>query len=306
MPASLAFRLFGRPYHRLRALLGRGRSVAALAERLEVRLIELTSFEPRYHRMRIAKRSGGIRELSVPSDGTKRLQRMLLSRVLAGLRAHPAACAYERGKSIAQNAAPHVGRAVVIKLDIVDFFPATKADRLQKYFQRIGYSRKAARLLTRLATHEDGLPQGAPTSPRLSNLVNYGIDVRLANLAGRCGGVYTRYADDITISLSQDDPRRVRGLVQRVRRILRAYGYELHQKKLKILRPHHRQLVTGLVVNERLNLPRSKRRELRAALHHLATGRPATLTSEQLAGWKGLLKMISDDGGPTAGRDRSA
>jgi retron-type reverse transcriptase len=296
MSASLVFRLFVRPYHRFRTFLGRGRSTATLAERLEVRVVELTSFEPRYHRFRIAKRAGGIRELSVPSDATKDLQRRILSRVLSGLRAHPAACAYERGKSIAQNAAPHVGRAVVIKLDIVDFFPVTKATRVQKYFQRIGYSLTAARLLTRLTTHREGLPQGAPTSPRLSNLVNYGIDVRLANLAARRGGVYTRYADDITISLERDHPRRVRGIVQQVRRILRAYGYELHQKKkLKILRPHHRQLVTGLVVNERLNLPRKKRRELRAVVHHLRTGRPATLTSEQLAGWKGVLHMISDD-----------
>lgn len=296
MPASLAFRLFGRPYHRLRTFLGRGRSIASLAERLQVRQVELATFEPRYHRFRIAKRSGGIRELSVPSDGTKRLQRLILARVLGGLRAHPAACAYERGKSIAHNAAPHVGQAVVIKLDIVDFFPATRLDRVQKYFQRVGYSRKAARLLTRLTTYQDGLPQGAPTSPRLSNLVNYGIDVRLANLAAGRGGVYTRYADDITFSLPYDNPSHVRGIVQHVRRILRAYGYELHQKKkLKILRRHHRQLVTGLVVNQRLNLPRQKRRELRAVLHHLQTGRPATLTPEQLAGWKGVLNMISDN-----------
>ena len=86
----------------------------------------------------------------------------------------------------------------------------------------------------------------------------------------------------------------MRGVIQKTRRILRAHGYELHQKKkLKVLRRHHRQLVTGLVVNDRVNLPRKKRREIRAALHHLQHGRQATLTPEQLAGWKGVLEMVS-------------
>jgi retron-type reverse transcriptase len=296
MPGSLAFRFLVRPWHRLRTRVGLGRSVERLAQRLEMPLVELTSFEPRYFRFRIPKRSGGIRELAVPSEATKALQHRLLRHVLAGLHAHPAACAFERGKSIADNAAPHAGQAVVIKLDVVNFFPSTSASRMQQYFQRIGYSRKAAQLLTRLTTHQDGLPQGAPTSPRLSNLVNFGIDVRLSNLASSYDGQYTRYADDITISLPHDNPRRVRGVIQRIRHILRSYGYELHQKKkLKILRRHHQQLVTGLVVNERVNLPRKKRRHLRAVLHRLGTGREATLSPEQLAGWKGVLKMISAD-----------
>jgi retron-type reverse transcriptase len=283
-----------RPLHWFRTRFGQGKSPATLAKWLDVPLDELKSFRPAYRDATIPKRSGGVRRLAVPSDATKALQRRLLVRVFDKLRAHAAATAYERGKSIATNAAPHVGRAVVVKLDVVDFFTATTTERVRVYFQRIGWNREAAELLSRLVTHEGGLPQGAPTSPRLANLVNFGIDARLGRVAARFRGSYTRYADDITFSFPKDYPRRVRGVIQKTRRILKAHGYELHQKKkLKILRRHHRQLVTGLVVNDRVNLPRKKRRELRAVLHHLQTGRPATLTPEQLAGWKGVLAMVS-------------
>jgi retron-type reverse transcriptase len=294
-PSHWYSRVTGRqPGHWLRTRFGKGKSPATLARWLDVPLAELQAFTPSYREATIPKRSGGVRRLAVPSDATKSLQRRLAARVLARLRAHAAASAYERGRSIATNAAPHVGRAVVIKLDVVDFFTSTTTDRVRAFFQRIGWNREAAELLTRFVTHEGGLPQGAPTSPRLSNLVNFGIDVRLAKVAARYRGSYTRYADDITFSFPKDYPRHVRGVIQKTRRILKAHGYELHQKKkLRILRRHHRQLVTGLVVNERINLPRKKRRELRAALHRLATGRRATLTPEQLAGWKGLLAMVS-------------
>ncbi len=291
----LLTRVVFRPWHWLRCRLGLGRSVAELASRLEMSVDNLRTFQPKYRQASIAKRTGGVRHLSIPSDETKALQRRLLARVLRGLRAHPAACAYERGRSITNNAAPHVGRAVVVKLDVVDFFPATHADRIERYFRRIGWNREAARLLTKLTTYQDGLPQGAPTSPRLSNLVNFSIDVRLERLAARRRARYTRYADDITFSVERDQPRRVRGIVQSARRILKVHGYELHRnKKLKILRRHHQQLVTGLVVNERLNVPRRKRRQLRAVLHRLKTGRNATMTPEQLAGWKGVLDMVAN------------
>jgi hypothetical protein len=110
---------------------------------------------------------------------------------------------------------------------------------------------------------------------------------------------YTRYADDLTFSFPGDDAGSIHRIVFLVKRIVKDEGYEVHmKKKLHIRRQHDRQQVTGLVVNERLNLPRSVRRRLRAIEHHLRTGRTATLTPAQLTGWKALQAMIAKPSAP--------
>jgi hypothetical protein len=183
---------------------------------------------------------------------------------------------------------------VVVRLDLRDFFPATRADRVRRYFRKVGWDRPAARLLTHLCTHLGGLPQGAPTSPRLSNLVNFRLDCRLAAMARKLGAAYTRYADDITLSLPTDNRARVRYLIRFAGVVARSEGYAVHErKKLHIRRRHQQQRVTGLVVNAGVHLPRATRRWLRAVEHHLRTGRPATLTPAQLAGWHALRHMIA-------------
>jgi len=123
--------------------------------------------------------------------------------------------------------------------------------------------------------------------------VNYEMDARLSALAGRIGGVYTRYADDITFSFPSDARLSVGIAIRATKRIVDEYGYRLHLKqKLSIRRRHQSQRVTGLVVNDRVALPRETRRRLRAIEHHLRAGREASLTPEQLAGWHALMAMI--------------
>jgi RNA-directed DNA polymerase len=292
---GLVHRSSGRPFAALRARMGWGRGVAELAERIGYRADELERLEPRYREVVVPKRrGGGMRRLHVPDDATKTLQRTILRKLLAPLRAHPAATGFERGRFIVDNALPHVRRAVVIKMDVVDFFPSTGADRIDAYFRRIGWNAKAAALLTRLVTYDGGLPQGAPTSPRLSNLVNYGLDVRLAQMAERRSARYTRYADDITFSHEHDGSIRPRGTIDMARWLLRAHGYTAHGRaKTSIRRAHQRQSVTGLIVNDGVRLPRELRRKLRAIRHHVATGRPATLTEEQLRGWAAFEAMVA-------------
>lgn len=280
------------PRHWIRTLFARGLSTAELARRLDISLQELQSISIDYVEAFIPKRSGGTRRLLVPSHELKAVQRRILRRVLAKLTVHPAVAGFEEGQSIVHNARQHVGKAVVLKMDIEDFFPSTKAERLTKYFQRIGWNRAAAELLTKLTTYEGGLPQGAPTSPRLSNLVNRRLDTRIGRVVTRRKGTYTRYADDITISFPRDNGRRVRGMIQYVRRRLKIEGYRSNRDKQLILRQHQQQRVTGLVVNRKVNLPRETRRRLRAIEHRLNTGGPATMTREQLEGWKSLLAMI--------------
>ena len=289
---------------------GRGHDVAELARRLDLAEDELRRCQVSYRRFTIPKRSGGKRRISAPDAELKGLQRRILRRLLARLKAHPAATGFERGKSIVTNARAHQRQAVVLRFDLKDFFPSTGAKRIKRYFRRIGWNRRATRLLLKFCTYEDGLPQGAPTSPRLSNLVNYRVDARLAGMAAKLGAVYTRYADDITISFADDDSDRIHYVQRFVRRVIEAEGYQIHRrKKLSIRRRHHRQVVTGLVVNDRVNLPRATRRWLRAVEHRTrlakqpwsssykplsyGTRKQPTLTPSQLEGWQALQSMVA-------------
>jgi retron-type reverse transcriptase len=147
--------------------------------------------------------------------------------------------------------------------------------------------------MTALCCRKDRLPQGAPTSPILSNLVNYRMDARLAGLASRSKATYSRYADDIIFSFAEDNRRFIRGVIRRIRTILFESGYQINQPKLRIMRQNNRQTVTGLVVNQKVQLPRKTRRWLRAVEHHLQQGREASLTREQLAGWKAYQLAIA-------------
>lgn len=269
------------------------RSVDELARRLGTTPEALAAHQPVYREVRIPKRRGGTRRLLVPDDATKALQRRLLRRVLVGLRAHPAATGFEHGLSIVDNALHHAGRKVVIKMDVVDFFPSTAAGRVTRYFRFVGWNVAAAEVLTKLTTWENGLPQGAPTSPRLSNLVNYLLDEQIENRVGWRGGAYSRYADDITISYDYDRGRRVRGTIQGVRRILRGHGYRLHtRRKLHVARRHQRQIVTGLVVNESVRLPREIRRRLRATAHRIEKGLEPLQGLDAAQGWFAYARMI--------------
>ncbi len=273
---------------------GSGHGIEELARRLEVGADELQGVTPAYRKLTIPKRTGGSRRIHAPEPSLKKLQRRILRRVLGRLRAHPCATGFEHGHSIVSNALPHRGQAVVVRMDLKDFFDSTDAKRVQRYFRKIGWNRDASELLVRLCTLDGGLPQGAPTSPRLSNLVNYHLDARLAGLAHGLGGAYSRYADDITFSFPSDDRDAIRAAIRTTKLVAKDLGYRLHQhKKLRICRRNARQLVTGLVVNEGVNLPRATRRRLRAVEHRLRTGRDATLTPEQLAGWRALQTMVA-------------
>jgi retron-type reverse transcriptase len=269
-----------------------------LTRRLGMTLAELQATPRAYRTFQISKRTGGSRTISAPNDALKRVQRRILRRLLRKLKAHPSAVGFERGYSIVSNARPHVGQAVVIKLDLQNFFGTTTATRVREYFRFIGWDDASSDLLTSLCTDGRALPQGAPTSPRLSNLLNVQLDARIAALAEARDAAYSRYADDITLSFAPKpdpaaSPQRINDLIHTIRDIVSDYGYSIHMhKKLRIARRHDRQVVTGLVVNDKVNLPRHIRRYLRAVEHHLATGRPGSLTSQQLNGWQALREMV--------------
>jgi retron-type reverse transcriptase len=286
-PAGVLWKLVQPPKRRVKG-------IKDLAQWLSVSKKTLNAFQPSYTSFQVPKRSGGVREIRSPSSALKQLQRRILRRVLRRHRAHRAATGFERAQSIVTNASRHCGQAVVVTIDLKDFFPNTTTQRVYEYFtKKAGWTPGAAQVLTKLCTSEGGLPQGAPTSPRLSNLVNIRMDARLEGLATKLGARYSRYADDLTFSFAADDREVINKLISGVEHIVGLYGYQIHRKaKLEIRRGHQRQMVTGLVVNQRVNVPRRTRRWLRAVEHRLRQGLPADLDEGQLAGWKALLHMV--------------
>jgi hypothetical protein len=264
-----------------------------------------------YARFTLPKRRGGARAIEAPNDKLKALQRRILQRLLNPLPMHPAATGFVRGRSIVDNARPHVGRGVVINLDLADFFPSITAERVTTAFRGLGWSAEAATILSRICTHEGRLPQGAPTSPAISNLVCRRLDERLTKLVERFDGRYTRYADDMTISLPglgrnkrlRRKPKNKpplkrprfpsRSLITTLRRIIEEEGLAIQmKKKLRVQRPHQRQTATGLVVNRAIHLPRATRRRIRAMQHRQRLGQLDAARQKQLRGWEALLNML--------------
>jgi retron-type reverse transcriptase len=239
-----------------------------------------------YHRYSIAKKTGGVRYISAPKPALKRAQSWVLEHVLARLEVEAHAHGFVPGRSIVSNAAPHVNRKIVINLDLKDFFPSITFRRVKGLFHKVGYSEHVATVLAllcteppRLATELDGkvyhvalgqrvLPQGACTSPAITNALCRRLDRRLAGLAHKHGFTYTRYADDLTFS--GDNAAVVGRLLRSVRSIVAAEGFTEHPRKTKVMRRANRQEVTGVTVNVRPAVSRKEVRELRAILHNAA------------------------------------
>jgi RNA-directed DNA polymerase len=248
----------------------------------------------RLYRYRWVPKAGGrARLLEIPKLPLKNLQRAILEHVLNAIPPHPAVHGFRLGRSAVTNAAAHCGRAVVVKLDLADFFPSVPAGRVCRVFRSAGYPEAVARLLAGLCTTRtpadvwdarpnpasDGsehamrlrltdrhLPQGAPTSPALANLAAHRLDRRLAGLAARLGATYTRYADDLTFSGDGDLARRAKRLAHVAAVVAGEEGFALNFRKTRVMRRGRRQTVTGVVVNARPNVPRADFDLLKATL----------------------------------------
>ena len=242
-----------------------------------------------YVQFEVPKKSGGTRALSAPHTTLAAAQEWVLANVLAKLSTEDAAHGFVAGRSTLTNALPHVAKDVVINLDLENFFPSVGFTRVRHVFRRLGYSGAVATLLALLctecprrrvvyagtpyfvATGPRGLPQGACTSPAISNQVARKLDRRLTGLAKKLGLTYTRYADDLTLSAPPGLRDKVGYVLARVRHIATAEGFAVNRKKTRVQRPAARQSVTGLVVNVRPAVPRDVVRRVRAILHRAKT-----------------------------------
>lgn len=222
-----------------------------------------------YQEISIPKKRGGERTLTVPHHPLKWLQRSLLTVLTHLFSCHKCAHGFERGKSIVTHAKHHTGKKYVYTIDIKDFFPSITRNRVFGMLQAypINASQPVARYLANLTCHNGCLPQGAPTSPILSNLLCRRLDSRLFKWARQNGYTYSRYADDLTFSTNNDSfPESDIAFIDD---IIRDEGFEVNDDKRRLQPYYERQMVTGLVVNEKVNLPREKLRGLRALLHNI-------------------------------------
>jgi RNA-directed DNA polymerase len=241
-----------------------------------------------YVRFTVPKKSGGVRELSAPHRDLAAAQRWIFQTILQRLPTHSAAHGFVKGRSIRTNALPHVGRHVLVNADLKDFFPTITFHRVCGAFQQLGYSPAAATLLSlicteaprrtveyagkvfHVATGPRALPQGACTSPALSNLIARRLDARLAGIANKLGWQFTRYADDLSFSAEDagEPEKKVGYILARIRHIAEDEGFVVNERKTRVLKRSTAMSVTGIIVNRRPGVRRREVRRLRAILHN--------------------------------------
>ena len=218
-----------------------------------------------YHKAKLPKRSGGFRNLSVPDEVLKSIQRQISEVLLIHMPVSRYAKAYRFGSSTLRNAKHHVGKQVVLKLDILHFFDSVRYSTVKdKVFPEEIYAEPLRILLTMLCYHKDALPQGAPSSPAITNIILYEFDELVGHWCRKRNIAYTRYCDDMTFS-GEFDPQIVKTVVKSE---LRKLGLFLNDKKTVVLRSGQRKSVTGIVVNEKPNVPAAYRRKLRQELYY--------------------------------------
>ena len=295
-------------------------SVAALAERLElsggqlawladVRGLERTVEHEklRNYRYRWTPRRNRLpRLIEAPKARLKEVQRWVLREILNHVPVHDAAHGFAAGRSVLTHAVAHTGQAIVLRMDLRDFFASVSAGRVYGIFLTLGYDRSLAHTLTGLCTNTiptmvwnatarpsqpqmiqahfwlgrrlatPHLPQGAPTSPALANLAAFALDRRLSGLGGAFNLSYSRYADDLVLSGPRLTHRANRTLLENVGRIVREEGFRVNRDKTGLRTAAQRQLVTGVVVNAHPNVARPEYDRLKAILHRVAVDGPGS------------------------------
>ena len=245
--------------------------------------------------------------------------------ILSKVPIEDAAHGFVPGRSTVTNATPHVGASILVKFDLKDFFPTIHFYRVLGMFATLGYpvgtmkfkskdkSRSVAPTLARLCCHtpkakswnDCKLPQGAPTSPAISNIICNMLDKRLTGLAKKVDATYTRYADDLTFSFQDSDAVAIGRLRWWVDQICQQEGFTVNTAKFRVIRPSQRQVVTGLVVNKELHIPRIERRRFRAILHNCQTHGVASQARdnpqfpEYLRGFAAYMHMVEPEANVT-------
>lgn len=219
-----------------------------------------------YRQFSIPKKSGGVRIIEAPCNRLKNIQRWIKDEIVDSCKVSDYATGFRKNMSIIDNAKEHVGKDIVINMDLKDFFPSVGYEDIFCMFSYIGYRRDVAHLLTKLCTNSSNcLPQGSPASPSISNHVLLKLDTRLGKLADSVGANYTRYADDMTFS----GEKRIAHIVPLVKTIVEEEGYRINDNKTRLQYKNCRQEVTGLIVNEKVSVSSETEKEIKNAIYFI-------------------------------------
>lgn len=218
-----------------------------------------------YTKKYIKKSNGKVRELLVPNGYLKSIQKNILNNVLNGLSVSKYVTSYLPKKSLKDNACPHVNKKIVLKLDIKDFFNNITFENLYNVLPNTVFPPSIKVLLLKLCMYDDYLPQGAPTSPMLSNLALKNFDNYIGSYCEKLDIDYTRYSDDLTFSGDFD----VKKIINKVTAFLEDMGFNVNKDKTRVIRNNKRQIVTGIVVNEKVNIPRDYLKKIRQEMYFI-------------------------------------
>ena len=224
------------------------------------------NLEKHYHNVFIPKSDGTKRKLSVPDLILKNVQRSIVDNILVYYPVSKYATAYKVGSSVQKNARPHVNKKKILKLDIEGFFDNIIYSRVKDIvFYEDKFSEPIRILLTMLCYYRESLPQGAPTSPAITNIIMYEFDEKIGAYCTEKGISYTRYCDDMTFSGEFDEKE----IITLVKEELRKLGLFLKNRKTAVINRTKRQTVTGIVVNEKINLTKEYKKKIRQEIYYI-------------------------------------
>ena len=224
------------------------------------------NLEKHYHNVLIPKRDGSKRKLSVPDLILKRVQKSIADNILAQYPVSKYAKAYKVGSNVQRNAQPHVGKKKILKLDIEGFFDHILYSQVKNtVFCEEKFAEPIRVLLTMLCYYKESLPQGAPTSPAITNIIMYDFDEAVGAFCSEKKIVYTRYCDDMTFSGDFDEGE----VIAFVKGELCKLGLFLKNRKTAVIPASKRQTVTGIVVNEKLNITKDYKKKIRQEMHYI-------------------------------------
>ncbi len=268
----------------------------------------------------VAKRSGGFRFLEIPKSRLRALQRRLLHELIEYVPPHESAHGFRARHFCVTSAQQHVGRQVVVKLDLQDFVVSVSASRITALFRTLSYPEGAARVVTGLCTspvpsrvldvsdpakyefelprpdwlarkrfQSPHLPQGAPTSPVLANLCAFNLDLRLQAAAESADAHYTRYADDLVFSGDRQFERAAERFISLVGTIALEEGFSINFRKTRVMSRATCERVNGIVVNEKMNVKRGERDQLKAILYNCVRHGPTSQNRADLSDFRAHL-----------------
>ena len=257
-----------------------------------------------YRSKEIPKKTGGYRNILMPCVLLKYIQRWILDNILDNISVSKFATGFSKNSSIVLNARKHLGSECILNLDIKDFFPSISVDDIFRIFYYCGYTKELSYTLSKLCTYDGFMPQGAPSSPAISNIRCLNLDKRISLLCEKYYANYTRYADDITISGKSS----IIKMLPIIKEIIEAEGFSVNEKKVRVALPHQRQEVTGILINNgKVAVSRKYKRKFYQEIYYCKKYGPAehqryigdkhSYFKEHLYGKAYYIKMIEPDVG---------